>query len=127
MYYTIRNRGNITAPAGHDVGLYIDGAPDPVESIEVAVELEPGEIYNGSFNVTLNGMDDEITICADINDEVEELIEENNCTTNIWPVPVKGDLNALVEQIKENPALYLGAAVFIVMVPGSCIWRSGWV
>ncbi len=84
VYFTAKNKGNIEAPSGHDVELNIDGVE--MEQKEIPVALSPGATYNDIFNVTITLTDsaDEITVCADINNEVDEL-SEDNCVTNIWP------------------------------------------
>ena len=89
VYFTVKNRGNIEAPSGHDVGLNIDGFE--IEQKEIPVLLSPGATYNDSFGVTITLTDiaDEIKVCADINNEVDEL-SEDNCITNIWPPSISG-------------------------------------
>ena len=89
--YNVTNIGDGTAPSCHNTTLYVDGvavAHDPVP-----VDLAPGESYTGCFN----GYDwaytppsDNITVCADNNESIVELDEDNNCLTNIW---MCGDVN----------------------------------
>ncbi|RZB30254.1 MAG: hypothetical protein SRB1_02534 [Desulfobacteraceae bacterium Eth-SRB1] len=90
--YTVKNRGNIETLAGHDVGLTVDNVA--IEQKAVPIALPPGETYSSSFTtVTLSGERDEVTVCADINGEIDELNEDNNCTANNWPPIVIGDVN----------------------------------
>ena len=82
----VKNTGTGTAWAGHDVGLSIDGVVVQ-EEIEVTQALAPGETFEGSFaTIDLSGGYDEVQVCADANDEVDEEVRQNNCRTNFWPV-----------------------------------------
>jgi hypothetical protein len=89
--YNVTNIGNATAPACHNTTLYVDGvavAHDPV-----SVDLAPGESYTGCFNGyvwTYTPPSDNITVCADSSETLDELHETNNCLTNIW---MCGDVN----------------------------------
>jgi hypothetical protein len=83
--YNVTNTGNGTAPACHNTALYVDDvevAHDPVP-----VDLAPGESYTGCFGGyvwTYTPPSDNVTVCADNNETVDELDEDNNCLTNIW-------------------------------------------
>jgi len=83
VHYVVKNQGTVAAPAGHEVVLIVDGVP--LETKPVPVALAPGEEYPDSFstNVTITSLIDEITVCADCYDVVDELSEENNCLANI--------------------------------------------
>ena len=89
--YNVTNTGDGTAPACHNTTLYVDGvavAHDPVP-----VDLAPGETYTGCFNGyvwTYTPPSDNITVCADNNEALDELDEDNNGLTNIW---MCGDVN----------------------------------
>lgn len=90
--YTVKNRGNIEALANFEVGLTINGVNIVQQTVTVA--LAPGATYSDSFaTVTLSEGRDEVKVCADINSEIDELNEDNNCTANNWPAIVIGDLN----------------------------------
>jgi hypothetical protein len=83
--YNVTNTGDGTAPACHNTTLYVDGVA--VAHDHVPVDLAPGESYTGCFNgytwaYTLPS--DEIRVCADNNESLVELDEDNNCLTNIW-------------------------------------------
>ena len=89
--YNVTNIGDGTAPACHNTTLYVDGVE--VAHDHVPVDLAHGESYIGCFD----GYDwgytppsDNITICADNNETLDELDENNNCLTNIW---MCGDVN----------------------------------
>ena len=89
--YNVTNIGNGTAPACHNTTLYVDGAE--VAHDHVPVDLAPGESYPGCFNDYEWGYtppEDNITVCADNNETLDELDETNNCLTNIW---MCGDVN----------------------------------
>ena len=87
VFFTMQNAGTADAPAGHDVGLSVDGVAQG-EQIEVTQALAPGETFSGSFAtvVDLTGDFDEVQVCADVNAEVGEQDEENSCRTNFWPL-----------------------------------------
>ncbi|MEK7353928.1 MAG: CARDB domain-containing protein [Chloroflexota bacterium] len=84
VYYGVQNIGNAPAPAGHNVQLNVDG--NVIETEPIPVILNPGSWYAGVFRaeLTLSGGSDNITITADINNEVVESDETNNFRTNIW-------------------------------------------
>lgn len=79
VFYTVKNAGNATAPAGHNTGLIVDGAS--MEPQEVTVALAAGEEHSDSFGIVLEltGDSDEIEVCADVDSEVAESDETNNC------------------------------------------------
>jgi hypothetical protein len=89
--YNVTNTGDGTAPAGHNTALYVDGVA--VAHDHVPVDLAPEESYIGCFGGytwTYTPPSDNITVCADNNESLNELDEDNNCLTNIW---MCGDVN----------------------------------
>jgi len=86
--FTIQNVGEATVPAGHDVGLTVDGV-DMGEQIEVPVSLAAGETFSGEFAWVIPITDgaDQITVCADFNAEITETEDGNNCLSNEFAVP----------------------------------------
>ena len=89
--YNVTNIGDGTAPVGHNTALYVDD--EEVAQDHVPVDLAPGESYTGCFNGYEWGYtppSDEIKVCADNNETLDELEEDNNCLTNIW---MCGDVN----------------------------------
>jgi PKD repeat protein len=83
--YNVTNIGTGTAPACHNTTLYVDGVA--VAHDHVPVDLAPGESYTGCFNGYEWGYtppSDEIRVCADNNETLDELDETNNCLTNRW-------------------------------------------
>jgi len=88
VFYTVKNVGDGEAPPGHDVRLTVDGVP--IEQKTVPGPLGPGATYSDSFEtvVTRSGAVDEITVCADVNDEVQEKNPDNNCLTNALPCTI---------------------------------------
>jgi len=84
--YTVKNRGNIEVPAGHYVGLTVDSAG--IEAQAIPVPLSPGESYSDTFDtvITLTDVRDEVIVCADHFNDIDELNEENNCLSNLWPI-----------------------------------------
>jgi subtilase family serine protease len=92
VHYTIKNIGNMTAPAGHDTTLKVDGVE--VDHKEVPVALAPGATYTDTFDavIMITRPSDTIVVCADNFDEVLELDETNNCLENEWEYEGKPDL-----------------------------------
>ena len=83
--YTVTNTGNGTVPAGHNTTLYVDG--DETAHDQVPVDLAHNESYIGCFDDyswIYTPPEDNITVCADNNETVDESDEGNNCLTNRW-------------------------------------------
>jgi hypothetical protein len=82
--YNVTNTGNGTASAGHNTMLYVDGLE--VEHDPVPVALASGDGYIGCFNYvwTYTPPNDNITVCADFNNTVDESNETNNCLNETW-------------------------------------------
>ena len=83
--YNVTNTGDGTAPASHNTALYVDDVE--VAHDHVPVDLAPRESYTGCFNGYVwayTPPSDNITVCADSNETLDELDEDNNCLTNIW-------------------------------------------
>ena len=83
--YNVTNIGDGTAHACHNTALYVDD--EEVAQDHVPEDLAPGESYTGCFNGYEWGYtppSDEIKVCADNNEALDELEEDNNCLTNIW-------------------------------------------
>jgi len=90
--FSVTNRGNASAPSGHDVSLMIDEIV--TETMPVPVTLVPGGTYSGTFNTTANlsGGVDKIIVTTDANNEVAESNEGNNTWVNTFAWPAKPDL-----------------------------------
>ena len=89
--YNLTNIGNGTTPACHNATLYVDG--EEVAHDYIPENLAPNASYIGCFedyNWTYTPPEDNITVCADNNNTVDESNETNNCLTNIWKC---GDVN----------------------------------
>jgi subtilase family serine protease len=89
--YNVTNVGTGTAPEGHNTLLFVDGTKRACDYVLVA--LEPNESYIGCFhdyNWIYTPSDDNITVCADINNTVDESNETNNCLTETCKC---GDVN----------------------------------
>ena len=88
VFYTVKNRGNMEAPAGHNVSLTEDGAA--IEQKTVPVSLAPAATYSDSFDTVLSVGQEyhKIMVCADSTGMVDELNEDNNCLSNVWPYKV---------------------------------------
>ena len=84
VHYVVKNSGNVAVPPGHDTALTVDGTL--LETDAVPVVLAAGEDYSSVFSttVTISPPTDEITVCADFYDVVDELSEENNCLANVF-------------------------------------------
>jgi len=89
--YNVTNIGDGTAHACHNTALYVD--EEEVAQDYVPVDLALGESYIGCFDGyvwTYTPPSDNITVCADNNEALDEFDEDNNCVTNIW---MCGDVN----------------------------------
>ena len=84
--FTVKNIGDVNAPPGHDVGLIIDGSRI-LEQVAVTHTLAPGETFVGTFSMgmPITRCADDVTVCADIDLEVAESDEQNNCLARFWP------------------------------------------
>jgi len=88
--YNVTNIGNGSAPAGHNTSLYVDGIEKAYDHVDIALEPNASYISCFDYNWTYTPSKDNITVCADSNNTVEESNETNNCRTNIW---MCGDVN----------------------------------
>ena len=81
--YVIHNKGTATAPAGHNTSLFVDG--EEIEDKQVPVNLTPRESYTDTFDTVIacTGESDTIRVCADNDDVIDELNEDNNCLENV--------------------------------------------
>ena len=83
--YNVTNIGNGTAQAGHNTTLYVDSVEQSCDYVPVG--LAQGESYTGflyDYNWTYTSASDNITVCADYNDTVEESNEANNRQSKKW-------------------------------------------
>ncbi|HIE31610.1 MAG TPA: hypothetical protein EYP67_04405, partial [Methanosarcinales archaeon] len=83
--YEIKNIGDGTALEGHYTTLFVDGEYQIKEQVDV--DLSPGasvkrcfDIY--TWNCTLPG--DNVEVCADYGNFVDEISEKNNCREETW-------------------------------------------
>lgn len=84
--FTVKNQGGVDA-GSFEVALYIDGESEAVAT-ETITSLAAGAEYKGNFSnfeVTLGDDEDDLKVCADIEEAVEEGDEDNNCLENKWP------------------------------------------
>lgn len=84
IYYTVKNFGKGVAQAGHNTSLFVDDikAADNIVPVQLALD----ESYTGCFEDytwTYTPPSDNITVCADLNDVINESIETNNCLIEI--------------------------------------------
>ena len=82
IYYKIKNTGYRRA-GETKTNLTID---DVFKASDYVAPLGPGEERTESFNYTwtCTNKSDEIKVCADYEDDVEEKYEGNNCRTETW-------------------------------------------
>ncbi|MGB7533305.1 MAG: CARDB domain-containing protein [Halobacteriota archaeon] len=81
--YTIMNSGVDTANVSVTC-IYVDNILVVTDTVEA---LAPGENYISMFGpFAISGDYDTITICADVNNTVEESNEENNCVENVFKI-----------------------------------------
>jgi PKD repeat protein len=89
--YTVTNRGNGATSAGHNTSLFVDGVEKTYDHVNGA--LKPDASFTGCFegyNWTYTPPNDNVTVCADCNNTVEESNETNNCLSTVWTC---GDVN----------------------------------
>jgi parallel beta-helix repeat protein len=118
--YNITKIGKGTALAGHNTSLFVDGVE--VAQDLVSVSLAPNASYIGRFKGyewTYTPPGDNITVCADRDDTVEELNELNNCLTNIR---ICGDVNG-DEAVDMSDVINL---LYYVGYPGHYTICSEW-
>lgn len=87
IYYTLENAGGVIAPADHDTALYING--DWVSSEMVVTELDPGDSIDLDFDYhwVCTPPADKVVVCADVNGDVQESNENNNCLETVLYCP----------------------------------------
>jgi subtilase family serine protease len=75
----VKNVGDTQVAAWHMAGLTRDGAS--MEWRDVPVSLAPNQEYSDRFGIVLSvtGGSDQITVCADVDEDVAESAEDNNC------------------------------------------------
>jgi archaellum component FlaG (FlaF/FlaG flagellin family) len=84
--FTIKNQGGVDA-GSFDVGLYVDGESETVAT-ETVTSLAAGTEYEGNFSnfeVTLSDEEDDLKVCVDIEESIDEGDEDNNCLEDKWP------------------------------------------
>ena len=88
--YKIMNTGDDVAPAGHRTVLLIDFAEAAYDVVNVS--LLPGENHTGCFDGqwTYTPPKDDIMVCADDTEIVDEHDENNNHISTVWKC---GDVN----------------------------------
>ena len=114
--YNVTNIGTITAVAGHNTTLYVDETRAIINDT-VPVNLAPGASYIGCFDYSWNytSPKDNITVCADSNNSVDEKSDEdNNCLTNIWKC---GDANGDKSVMMDDGILIFRNQVFGDPIP----------
>ncbi|MEA1864319.1 MAG: CARDB domain-containing protein [Euryarchaeota archaeon] len=89
--YTIKNIGDATAQKGHYTTLFVDGAYQIKEQVDV--DLAPGTSVKRCFDHyswSCTAPEDKLKVCADYGDSVGESNEKNNCREETWQcAPVK--------------------------------------
>jgi len=102
IHYKIKNTGDKRAGESK-TNLTIDGV---FKASDYVAPLEPGEERTESFNYpwTCTNKSDEIKVCADYEDDVEESNEENNCRTETWTCPLP-DMR-ITDVWAENSTIY---------------------
>jgi hypothetical protein len=107
--YKVTNIGSGTAPACHNTALYVDDVE--VAYDHVPVDLASGESYIGCFGGyewMYTPPSDFITVCADNNETLVELDENNNCLSNIWECgDVNGDGKVTMSDVRKVFNRYL--------------------
>jgi len=87
VYFVVKNIGCVPAPGGHYATLLVNGKAE--EEKRVRRDLGPGEEYESSFRTYVSCTGDDIRVCADNFNVIDELDETNNC---LPPIVEKPDL-----------------------------------
>ena len=83
--YEVKNIGFARASASK-TGICIDDIFNRTDDVP---ELDPDASYSNTLGpFTMSGYNDEIKVCADYEGNVLEINEDNNCTTNVFGVPI---------------------------------------
>ena len=92
--FVVKNMGIIAAPGGHDLSLAVDGIAIE-EEVEVPHDLARGESFSSTFTteIQLSGTSDEVRVCVDVNGEIPELDEDDNCLTSLREAEVRVDVD----------------------------------
>ncbi|MBM4429796.1 MAG: DNRLRE domain-containing protein, partial [Chloroflexi bacterium] len=82
--YQLYNQGKGPAHAGHLTRLLVDGNAQAADFLDVL--LLPSQRLKRCFNYTwlCSGAQDVIQVCADVQEDVTESDETNNCREEIW-------------------------------------------
>jgi parallel beta-helix repeat protein len=88
--YTVKNRGNGSASAGHNTSLFVDGIEQAYDYVAGALEPDTSSIGCFNYNWTYTPPNDNVTVCADCNNTIGESNETNNCLSTVWTC---GDVN----------------------------------
>ncbi|KAF5416419.1 MAG: hypothetical protein C5S38_02855 [Candidatus Methanophagaceae archaeon] len=89
--YNLTNIGTGTALAGHNTSLFVESVEKAYDCVDTA--LDPNESYIGCFdgyNWSYTQPEDNLTVCADCNETIDERNETNNCLNETWKC---GDVN----------------------------------
>ena len=107
IHYEIKNIGTARAPACSHTTLYVNCVS--VSKDHVSTPLDPGESVVGSFDNYNCKQQDKIKVCADNNNVIDELNENNNCKE--WSPPCNGGQPCIaLTPDKSEPRLY-GAVI----------------
>lgn len=124
--YTIENTGDGDAGA-FDVHLYLDGSEEPAAT-ESVKGLKAGQTYEGNFGkeeMTVSDGEDDLRICADAENKVNESNEDNNCEE--FNTSSSGEYGQSFPQVPEyrpqGPGItisweYLGGLLGLVFLAG---------
>lgn len=127
--FVVRNQGAGTAPSGWDLGLAINGSP--AWGSEITSALAPG----AEFPLTLTLSDGlpagtfSFEMCTDINDDIDESNESNNCMTESFTWYETGLPDIIVEDIQSPTSLNTGEATeitFVLRNQGAATAAAGW-
>jgi len=98
--YTVKNVGEVDAAASY-ANLLVDGSQ--VETMPIPV-LTPGEekAYSFSSEIEQTGTVDSLLVCADYDDAVVELDEDNNCMKGRYPGEVVIKVQPVVTYVQPQ-------------------------
>jgi len=126
VYYTLANVGTAPCgtpnqPASHYTALVIDGQLATQD--HVTVSLNPGASVERQFSwqYAISGAQDTIRVCADYQQNVQELSESNNCKEETWTQDLP---DLVVDQIRCETGNHI---TFIVKNAGTGPLSVGWM
>jgi len=98
--YTIENKWEGTAPAGHTTSLEIDSLEASTDVVVLEILPHGGaELCFSPFAWSCSFPTDELKVCADSGEELDEEFEDNNCFTTTWDCTAEDCSNGIDDDL----------------------------